>query len=69
MTHDHTHKLDFACMDCVKQRVRERDKLLAFVRQIANTKYNPHDPVEISNYCYHIDEAESLLKELGFEND
>ncbi len=70
-THDHTHKLDVACLTCVIQRVRERDRLLAFVRDIKNYEFD--DGMELpakEHYGQNIyNAATQLLKELGFEND
>lgn len=64
MTHEHTHKLSFACMDCIKKRVYERNKLLAFVKKIANLETVPGE-----YRAYIIIQAMHLLKELGFENE
>ena len=65
MTHDHTHELSLACMDCVKQRVRERDRLLAFVKELAHEScYEKYENENAINWA-----AFQLLKELGFENE
>ena len=65
MTHDHTHKLNFACMDCVKARVRERDRLLHFTKTIAGYLKHKND-IDYNLELVAV-EAYQLLKELGFE--
>lgn len=60
---DHIHKLDVACLECVRNRLRERDKLLRLVREIASydltEKQIEHDAYAII--------ARDLLKELNLQ--
>lgn len=64
--HDHTHKLDIACMQCVMLRCKERDLLLAFVRKIAS---RIDDVLWLEdNVAFDLpQDAEKLLKELGLD--
>lgn len=57
---NHQHKLNFACLECVRDRVNERNKLLVFVRSLAKR--------ECCNICECVSLAAlELLMEMGEE--
>lgn len=55
MKHMKAHKLDFACLDCVKKHIEHKEKLIQFVKRVANTDLAYSD-LDI--------EAEELLAEI-----
>lgn len=54
LKHEATHKLDVACLDCIKVHIEQKEKLLALVKIIAETRGVGWDI-----------HAQKLLKELG----
>jgi len=76
MTHNHTHVIAFICQTCAFQFADERDKLLAFVREISNLLSVRLDDLKKEKSMKHVEfilfiegRAKNLLKEPGFEND
>ena len=52
------HKLDFACLGCIKAWIARHDKLLEFVREISGVVHKGN--------CRDLGiRAENLLKEIG----
>jgi hypothetical protein len=67
MNHNHTHKLNIACLDCLRARMRERDRLLHFTKTVAGYLKHKND-IDYDLELIAV-EAHQLLKELGFENE
>ena len=67
MKHDNAHRLDVACLDCVKKHIEHKEKLLDFIK-----RYSECFPCEceycINNKCPTC-QCKELLKSIEADND
>lgn len=54
------HKLDFACLGCIKAWIERHDRMLEFITDLAIERPDRDNTMEWIN-----DEARELLKEIG----
>jgi len=64
MKHDSNHKLDVACLDCVRTHIAQKERLIAYVERLS----------EVEHYEYPFSGDDILmpsdfLKELEKENE
>lgn len=62
MKHEDNHKLDVACLDCIREHIRVKEKLIIFVRKVRDGFFFNQTDEEALKMLY---ESEELLKELG----
>ncbi len=67
MKHTNAHKLDLACLDCIRVHLEQKRRLLNFVRKIASKPFD--DPYWYeANTSYDLPtEAQQILKEIDNE--
>ena len=64
MKHDSTHKLDIACLDCVRKHIEHKEKLLEFVHKVSFGKL-PHERGDLLDWlCALEDESQELLESI-----
>jgi len=59
-TEDHEHKLDIVCLQCVINKYKQYDKLLAFLKELAKDFPDRDDYRDCLK-----DESRELLMEIG----
>lgn len=59
-TKGHEHKLNIACLQCIKNKYDQYDLLLKFVKKISELKYD-----SLTFRAYLIIQANDLLKQIG----
>jgi len=65
MKHEGPHKLDFACLGCVKKHIEHKNKLIDFLkREIKSREY-----VCATNHAVLLDNAQSLLDSIENDNE
>jgi hypothetical protein len=61
-----SHKLDFACLGCVRAWIARHDAMLKFITSIANhVNFNETQDEFMNFYTKKENEAYQLLKEIG----
>ena len=63
MKHDGNHKLDIACMQCVKKHIEHKEKLLVIVKKLVNFPDGNYTLRDL------LAESAQLLKEIEADND
>ncbi len=64
MKHDNNHKLDLACLDCIKKHIEIKERLIRFVKKISELEYDA-----TTFRAYLIQQAKTILKEIENDNE
>jgi len=62
------HTLELACPGCIRAWIKRHDKMLAFIRDIANLKEPEEKLLAMAEAGYHVDHVlnvRSVLREIG----
>lgn len=63
MKHENNHKLDVACLDCIRVHMEHKRRLMNFVREIADESvYEKYENINELNW-----KAFEILQEIGEE--
>ncbi len=68
MKHTESHKLNFACLDCVKKHMEHKERLIRFVQMVADTDFY-YDPSKSYNPPILDIEAKELLAEIKADEE
>lgn len=64
------HKLNIACLGCIRAWINRHDKMLEFVKEIYNLKFDTLVSMKEAIHNDHISkQAEKILKEIGKLNE